>query len=226
MLLNFDLDPCAIGFNGKEVLMLPRCARALETGYSVFTTDLVEGHHLGDRRETQLPRVYKYADRGFGIRILPQYLRTLKYSDFHYYTTKADHWRREEPVDFVEPVVPTTSLVDAEKHKLMKGLKLTKMLAYLMDDFVHRFWVGRTKRSKYVDDYDSYNEEDEELANEERPFVVDLGQFDGRRQYSGPTSPHGKKGLGGFEVFFWHVALWRKELDGLLTWVFLNLLPG
>lgn len=53
VLLNFDLDPCAICWNGKEVLMLPRAARALETGYTVFTMDLVHGHHLGDRRATQ-----------------------------------------------------------------------------------------------------------------------------------------------------------------------------
>ena len=33
ILLNFDLDACAIGFDGSRVLMLPRCARAIETGY-------------------------------------------------------------------------------------------------------------------------------------------------------------------------------------------------
>ena len=33
--LNFDLA-CAIGFDGTRVLMLPRCARAIETGCSVF----------------------------------------------------------------------------------------------------------------------------------------------------------------------------------------------
>jgi len=53
VLLNFDLDPCAMCWNGKEVRMLPRCARALETGYTAFTMDLVYGHHLGDRRATQ-----------------------------------------------------------------------------------------------------------------------------------------------------------------------------
>lgn len=31
-LLNFDLDACAVGFDGSRVLMLPRCARAIETG--------------------------------------------------------------------------------------------------------------------------------------------------------------------------------------------------
>ena len=43
VLLNFDLDQCAMGFNGTPVLMLPRCARALETGYTVFCSDLVCG---------------------------------------------------------------------------------------------------------------------------------------------------------------------------------------
>ena len=31
VLLNFDLDPCAIGWDGKEVWMLPRAARAIES---------------------------------------------------------------------------------------------------------------------------------------------------------------------------------------------------
>lgn len=43
VLLNFDLDPCAIGFDGARVVMLPRAARALETGYTTFTMDLVHG---------------------------------------------------------------------------------------------------------------------------------------------------------------------------------------
>lgn len=43
VLLNFDLDPCAVGFDGTRVLMLPRAARALETGYTTFTMHLVHG---------------------------------------------------------------------------------------------------------------------------------------------------------------------------------------
>lgn len=78
VLLNFDLDACAIGFDGSQVLMLPRCARAIETGYSVFSMDLVWGHHLGDRRASQDVRVFKYAQRGFGIRFLPSYARSLE----------------------------------------------------------------------------------------------------------------------------------------------------
>lgn len=46
VLLNFDLDPCAIGFDGTRVVMLPRAARALETGYTTFTTHLVYGRRI------------------------------------------------------------------------------------------------------------------------------------------------------------------------------------
>ncbi|MCJ1277517.1 hypothetical protein MMC21_005330 [Puttea exsequens] len=81
ILLNFDLDACAIGFDGTKVLMLPRCARAIETGYSVFTMDLIWGHHLSDRRGSQETRIIKYAERGFGIRFLPSYARFLEDDD-------------------------------------------------------------------------------------------------------------------------------------------------
>lgn len=81
VLLKFDLDPCAIGYDGERVVMLPRCARALETGYSCFTMDLIDGHHLSKRRATRVARIIKYADRGFGIRILPSFLAALQ--DLH-----------------------------------------------------------------------------------------------------------------------------------------------
>lgn len=93
ILLKVDIDACALGFDGTRVLMLPRCARAIETGYSVFTMDLIWGHHLGNRRETQESRLFKYTDRGqergvpysahslIPIRvwsILPSYARSLE----------------------------------------------------------------------------------------------------------------------------------------------------
>ena len=78
VLFNFDLDACAIGFDGSRVTMLPRCARAIETGYSVFTMDPVWEHHLGDRRASQETCLFKYADRGFGLRVLPSYSRSLE----------------------------------------------------------------------------------------------------------------------------------------------------
>ncbi|KIY65347.1 hypothetical protein CYLTODRAFT_456409 [Cylindrobasidium torrendii FP15055 ss-10] len=77
VLLNFDLDPCAIGYDGTNVWMLPRFVRALETGYTNFTMDLIDGHSLGDRKASQDDRVFKYAKKGFGIRFTETYLKML-----------------------------------------------------------------------------------------------------------------------------------------------------
>ncbi|KDQ18724.1 hypothetical protein BOTBODRAFT_29097 [Botryobasidium botryosum FD-172 SS1] len=77
VLLNFDLDVCSMGWDGEEVWMLPRAARALETGYNVFTMNLVQGHYLGTRRATQEQRIFKYANKGYGIRFLPSYVDAL-----------------------------------------------------------------------------------------------------------------------------------------------------
>ncbi|KIY61234.1 hypothetical protein CYLTODRAFT_363128 [Cylindrobasidium torrendii FP15055 ss-10] len=77
VLLNFDLDPCAIGYDGKDVWMLPRFVRAIETGYTNFTMDIIGGHYLGDRKASRETRVFKYADKGFGLRFLPSYLSSL-----------------------------------------------------------------------------------------------------------------------------------------------------
>ncbi|KAF8325551.1 uncharacterized protein EI90DRAFT_3146663 [Cantharellus anzutake] len=74
VLLNFDLDVCAAGYDGADVWLLPRCVRALETGLIVFTMDLIDGHYLGDRKATRDQRVFKYANKGYGICILPSYL--------------------------------------------------------------------------------------------------------------------------------------------------------
>ncbi|KAF8214866.1 hypothetical protein K438DRAFT_1749937 [Mycena galopus ATCC 62051] len=98
VLLNFDLDICAMCWDGNEFLMLPRAARALESklplpsfplleinyfysaGYTVFTMNMIQGHYLSERRATQEQRVFKYADRGYGVRILPSYISSLEAS--------------------------------------------------------------------------------------------------------------------------------------------------
>ncbi|KAJ7098262.1 hypothetical protein C8R44DRAFT_357130 [Mycena epipterygia] len=77
VLLNFDLDVCAMGWDGTTLWMLPRAARALETGCNVFTMDLIRGHYLSDRRASTQERIFKYADKGYGIRILPSYISSL-----------------------------------------------------------------------------------------------------------------------------------------------------
>ncbi|CAD6947944.1 unnamed protein product, partial [Tilletia controversa] len=53
ILLNFDLDQVAVGYTGDEVWMLPRASRALVTGYTTFTMDLIHGSFLESRKATQ-----------------------------------------------------------------------------------------------------------------------------------------------------------------------------
>ncbi|KAJ6469457.1 hypothetical protein C8R45DRAFT_1167129 [Mycena sanguinolenta] len=52
VLLNFDPDICAMGWDGTTLWMLPRASRALEMGCNVFTMSLIRGHYLSDRRAT------------------------------------------------------------------------------------------------------------------------------------------------------------------------------
>ncbi|KAJ7033326.1 hypothetical protein C8F04DRAFT_1261138 [Mycena alexandri] len=77
VLLNFDLDICAMGWDGSDVWMLPRAARALKTGCNIFTMNLIHGHYLSERRASQPQRIFKYANKGYGVRILPSYLSSL-----------------------------------------------------------------------------------------------------------------------------------------------------
>ena len=77
ILQKYSLDIASLGYNGHQVLMLPRCARAIETGFNVFTMDLLWGHNLGHRQSSYLSSISKFADWGFGIRILPCYVRSL-----------------------------------------------------------------------------------------------------------------------------------------------------
>ncbi|KAL8765412.1 MAG: hypothetical protein Q9209_007518 [Squamulea sp. 1 TL-2023] len=126
ILLNFDLDACALGFNGSQVLMLPRCARAIETGYSTFTMDLIWGHHLGNRRESQEVRIFKYADRGFGLRILPSYIKSLE-------TPCSEDIEHNCQDDRSGP----TRIFEREP-----GLKTIRRIAYLAQAFVQRRYSG------------------------------------------------------------------------------------
>ena len=150
VLLNFDLDACAIGFDGSHVFMLPRCARAIETGYSVFTMELVWGHHLGDRRASQDTRIFKYADRGFGLRFLPSYARSLEEENLENLVP-----------NLAPPIVEAQPISDNDreyqyyhwKQRNRKpygkepGLKTLKRIAYLGRDYVHRFYFGTSPLS-------------------------------------------------------------------------------
>ena len=162
VLLNFDLDACAIGFDGSRVLMLPRCARAIETGYSVFTMDLVWGHHLGDRRASQENRIFKYADRGFGLRILPSYGRSLEEDNLEAAVFKnaqspasADKMSEDEDDEAWSQGTWRRYQRDRKPYgRSEPGLKSMKRIAYLGQDFVHRFYFGATPLAISQERYD------------------------------------------------------------------------
>ena len=142
ILLNCDLDACALAFNGSEVLMLPRFVRALETGSSMFTMDLIWGHHLGHRRASQENRVFKYADRGFGLRILPSYARSLRF-DF----SSNPKIGSNRPIPENEGTQRNENACKMEGRNRFPngrepGLKTLKRIAYLGTDFTHRFALG------------------------------------------------------------------------------------
>ncbi|KAJ6491271.1 hypothetical protein C8R47DRAFT_1214666 [Mycena vitilis] len=75
--------------------MLLRAARALESaGSGVFTMDLVNGHYLSNRRASMQERIFKYADKGYGIRLLPSYIPSLATRE-----TASDTDKPRNPVD-------------------------------------------------------------------------------------------------------------------------------
>jgi hypothetical protein len=49
----------------------------IAAGTNVFTMDIINGHYLGDRKATRDQRVFKYASKAYGIRILPSYMAAL-----------------------------------------------------------------------------------------------------------------------------------------------------
>ena len=147
VLLNFDLDACAIGFDGSHVFMLPRCARAIETGYSVFTMDLVWGHHLGDRRASQDSRIFKYADRGFGLRFLPSYARSLEEETVETAAIKTGLLPAvAEEADNSNRLYTyfRWNQRNRKPYGTEPGLQTLKRIAYLGQDYVNRFYFGAT----------------------------------------------------------------------------------
>ncbi|KAK6512316.1 hypothetical protein TWF481_001204 [Arthrobotrys musiformis] len=229
VLLNFDLDQVAIGYTGDSVLFLPRCARALETGYTIFTLDMIHGHHLNERRETQESRLLKYAQRGFGVRILPEFCQMVEL-DFskrrvtHPFIDQAvgdisgarNHWFRHE--------VPQTLDV-------LSGIQAVRRVFAAGEDMVHRFYIGLTEVSApedYDDQEDFYGDpEDGNRYGHSDYYLFDWkdpetgekkrlpkGQFSSIDTYrSGVGAPHGKRGLGSLEMHARHCALFRFESE-------------
>ena len=71
-----DLEPCAIGFDGSRTVMLPRCARMLETGYVALTMDYLWHCRYGDRL-AKVHRLHQPVGLGFGLRVSASLVRSL-----------------------------------------------------------------------------------------------------------------------------------------------------
>ncbi|KAF7332333.1 hypothetical protein MKEN_00115000 [Mycena kentingensis (nom. inval.)] len=69
--MNFDLDVCAVAWDGSVLWITPRAMRALETGYNCFRVDMLGGKFRLKRYGSSMNRIVKYANRGFGVNFLP-----------------------------------------------------------------------------------------------------------------------------------------------------------
>jgi hypothetical protein len=68
ILMGFDVDSCCVGYDGRDVFVLPRARRALTKRYNLVD--------LSRRSLTYETRLYKYAKRGFAVAV-PGLLRHL-----------------------------------------------------------------------------------------------------------------------------------------------------
>jgi hypothetical protein len=220
-LLNFDLDPCAIGWNGSEVFMLPRAARALETGYSVFTTDLIHGHYLSTRRATQEIRVFKYAERGYGLLFTSD---VLKSSDVDF-SNRSPHrlpyapYRGNSKWKQIHKDVPNVS------H--LTGKKAFKKIQWNANDQVQRLYFGKSEGYDYIEDLrtkvkevglrvgDSEEGSDRYYDAQNNSITIPNAffyQVSGTQQGAG--QPGGHSGLKTAENFLRMCALWKLDKKG------------
>lgn len=237
VLLIFDLDACAIGFDGSRVLMLPRCARAIETGYSVFTMDLVLGHHLGDHHATTEERLFKCATRGFGLRILPSYAKSLEEDNLEAQTMGKMTMKKNsaESNESSSPMAHTAARNRKPYGPKEPGLKTLKRIAYLGKDFVQRFYFGATPLATFPAHSSTggrprWGNEAEwqeafAKAKKENPETEGANQRAGRAEKSlnhplisfqnldamkmHHEMPDGGSGLGNFELFMRQCEAWR-----------------
>lgn len=213
VLLNSDLDACAIGFDGSRILMLPRCARAIETGYSVFTMDLVWGCPREGRRASSIHSLFAYAERGFGVRILPSYARLLEDDTFEEMLVEELHLNdprsdagtdemEEETQQNIHEHIQTPRRISSSEP----GLKGLKRVARLAEGYVRDLYLRHRDREAAIT-----LAADPDLAHEERLTLMDMLDLDG----AFPTSGYGLSDGQGFEVLMRYCEVWRLYAGGL-----------
>ena len=187
--------------------MLPRFVRALETGSSIFTMDLIWGHHLGHRRASQENRLFKYADRGFGLRILPSYARSLQFELSSNPNTRSNRLRSEHQGTQSEEDARQMEGRNRFPSGREPGLKTLKRMAYLGTDFTHRFVRGVSPLMLFPQLMKAENDGLPLLLNTEelKDFSIKVGLMKRARRESARSRAEG------------HVQAWLdlQQLDGV-----------
>ncbi|KAJ6546431.1 hypothetical protein DFH09DRAFT_1171031 [Mycena vulgaris] len=189
VLLNFDLDICGCGWNGAEVYMLPRCARSLETATNTFVMDLINGHYLGDRKATRDKRVFKYASKGYGLRILPSYISAL---------TTYNSTTHLSAIARGEVLLNTVSLSEL-------ALQARTWTSEVIQEYLE---VGHNNRPFHWP-WGKYKPVES---------VKPVFSHAMLESYAQTTSePLGRSCLTGFSLFMRHVALWEQDVEGKIA---------
>ncbi|KAJ7905243.1 hypothetical protein B0H14DRAFT_2489962 [Mycena olivaceomarginata] len=189
VLLNFDLDICACAWDGSDVYLLPRCARTLETGTNVFVMDLISGHYLGDRKATRDKRVFKYASRGYGLRVLPSYISSLATYDSAAKLDAIAHGEKHSAT------VSLTTLATAARAWTAKVIKKYITAGHNNKPF---HWPARAYKP----------------VESDKP-VFSHAMLESYQQVT--SEPLGRSCLTGFSLFMRHVALWEQEVEGKIS---------
>ena len=222
VLLESDLDACAIGFDGSRVFMLPRCARAIETGYSVFTMDLVWGCPRYGRRASGMHRLFAYAEHGFGVRILPSYAQFLEDDTFQEITVEELHLNDpqsdadadESDEEGTQQIIQENTQMSRKIYSREPGLKELKRVARLAEDYVRQLYLRNrnreASRAPLAEQIFSAHEQTALQESSGRVTHIDLSDLDG-------VFPRGGSGLSdgrGFEVLMRYCEVWRLYARG------------
>ena len=187
--------------------MLPRCARAIETGYSIFYLDLIFGHHLGHRRVSQESRLFEYGDRGFGMRILPSYFEALEAAS----SVNEEHEADQERIPVVKRKYESLEAFRKPKGA-ESGLKTVKRIAQM----------GMNSSTDYVKAMQGMHR----LASERMylsgqalsdPVMTRTDAMDYGRHAM--NKPDARQGLGSFEYLMQHSHIWHLEALGEVRYV-------
>ena len=164
-----------------------------------------------------MSRIFKYANKGFGILIPACLLNTVEIN----FSQRRPH---EGSLARREPSRPWDSDVDyinARSHfgydqvtqEIVKGKKAVKRIAYMAEDMVWRLYIGATKLTTRRHRWNPFDFGEEFLPDNTSKCVdASFDQLNGREQ----------SGMACLETFMRMVALWNLECDGKVKYVLLK----